>query len=53
MAPALQDSVPALRRLAAGATLDRWLKVWDKTHHLAAQAPRQPRPQAGAHHRSA
>lgn len=38
VASALQESVPALRRLAGGATLDRWLKVWDKTHHLAAQA---------------
>lgn len=38
MASALQESVPSLRRLAGGTTLDRWLKVWDKTHHLAAQA---------------
>ena len=28
----------AVQRLAAAAPLDRWLKVWDKTHHLAVQA---------------
>lgn len=28
----------ALQRLAAAAPLDRWLQVWDKTHHLAVQA---------------
>ncbi len=28
----------ALQRWAAAAPLDRWLKVWDKTHHLAVQA---------------
>ena len=38
IAAALQDSTPVLRRLAGKATLDRWLKVWDKTHHLATQA---------------
>jgi DNA polymerase-3 subunit delta' len=27
-----------VRRLAAGAPLDRWLKVWDKTGHLITQA---------------
>ncbi len=27
-----------MERLAAAATLDHWLKVWDKSHRLAAQA---------------
>jgi hypothetical protein len=27
----------AIGRLSAAATLDRWLKVWDKTYYLAAQ----------------
>ena len=28
----------AIGRAAAAAALDHWLKVWDKTHHLAVQA---------------
>ena len=27
-----------VRRLASAAPLDRWLKVWDKSHHLTTQA---------------
>ncbi|HYN37796.1 MAG TPA: DNA polymerase III subunit delta', partial [Rhodospirillales bacterium] len=36
--PAPGDSARILQRLAAAATLDRWLKVWDKTQLLAGQA---------------
>ena len=32
------EEATAIDRLAAAAALDHWLKVWDKTHHLAAQA---------------
>ena len=35
---ALREEEITVDRLAAAAALDRWLKVWDKTYHLAAQA---------------
>lgn len=37
--PGLGDGDQAIvRRLACAAPLDRWLKVWDKSHHLTTQA---------------
>lgn len=36
--PGLGEGAVIVRRLAAAGTLDRWLKVWDKTHRLIGQA---------------
>jgi DNA polymerase III subunit delta' len=32
------EEATAIESLAAASALDHWLKVWDKSHHLAAQA---------------
>lgn len=36
--PEASEQEGAIGRAAAAAALDHWLKVWDKTHHLTAQA---------------
>lgn len=36
--PEVSEQEGAIGRAAAAAALDHWLKVWDKTHHLTAQA---------------
>lgn len=36
--PGSGDGAEIVRRLAAAGTLDRWLKVWDKTHRLIGHA---------------